>query len=80
MNSFLDPTPGCTSTMTVSINKVYLVSKRIVSCLLGALRNGEALGTGKSYCCTPCFKNVLDLLSPALLYTTQLYILDEGNP
>ena len=33
----------------VSINKLYLVPKRIMSGLVGVLRNGGGLGTGESY-------------------------------
>jgi len=46
VESVLDPTgvPVC-----VSISKLYLVLKRVVAGLIGVLRNGGGLGTGKSY-------------------------------
>ena len=33
----------------VSINKLYLVPKRVVAGLVGLLRNGGGLGSGESY-------------------------------
>ena len=41
--SFLDPTGV---PVRISINKLYLVPKRIMAGLLGVLRNGGDLGTG----------------------------------
>ena len=46
VDSFLDPTGV---PVRVSINKLYLVPKRIMVDLVGVLRNGGDLGTGESY-------------------------------
>ena len=46
VDSFLDPTGV---PVWVSINKLYLVPKRIMAGLVGVLRNGGGLGLGKSY-------------------------------
>ena len=46
VDSFLDPTGV---PVRVSINKVSLVSKRIMAGLVGVLRDGGSLGTGESY-------------------------------
>ena len=46
MNSFLDPSGV---PVRVSINKLYLVAKRVVAGLVGVLRNGGGLGAGESY-------------------------------
>ena len=46
VNSFLDPSGA---PVTVSINKLYLVPKRVKAGLVGVLRNGGGLGTGESY-------------------------------
>ena len=46
VESFLDPTGV---PVRVSINKLYLVPKRIMAGLVGVLRNGGGLGTGESY-------------------------------
>ena len=46
VNSFLDPSGVPVS---VSINKLYLVPKRVMAGLVGVLRNGGGLGTGESY-------------------------------
>ena len=45
-DSFLDPAGV---PVKVSINKLYLVPKRIMVGLVGVLRNGRGLGTGESY-------------------------------
>ena len=65
VDSFLDPT---VVPVRVSINKLYLVPKRIMAGLVGVLRNGGGLGTGESYIPvvlldslvhrSPCFPNV----------------------
>ena len=47
--SYLDSFPDPTGVpMRVSINKLYLVPKRIMAGLVGVLRNGGGLGTGES--------------------------------
>ena len=46
VNSFLDPSGV---PVRVSINKLYLVPKRVVAGLVGVLRNGGGLGAGESY-------------------------------
>ena len=46
VNSFLDPSGV---PVRVSINKLYLVPKRVMAGLVGVLRNGGGLGTGESY-------------------------------
>ena len=46
MDSFLDPAGV---PVRVSINKLYLVPKRIMAGLVGVLRNGGGLFTGESY-------------------------------
>ena len=46
VNSFLDPS---SVPVRVSINKLYLVPKRVVAGLVGVLRNGGGLGAGESY-------------------------------
>ena len=46
VDSFLDPTGV---PVRVSINKLYLVPKRVMAGLVGVLRNGEGLGTNESY-------------------------------
>ena len=48
VDSFLDLTGV---PVRVSINKLYLVPKRIMAGLVGVLRNGRGMGTGKS--CIP---------------------------
>ena len=65
VDSFLDFTGV---PVRVSINKVNLVPKRIMSGLVGMLRNGRGLGTGETYIPvvlfdslmhrSPCFPNV----------------------
>ena len=65
VDSFLDPTG---IPVWVLINKLYLVPKWVVAGLIGVLRNGGGLGTGKSYIPVmlfdsllhrfPCFTNV----------------------
>ena len=44
VNSFLDPSGV---PVRVSINKLYLVPKRVVAGLVGVLRNGGGLGCGR---------------------------------
>ena len=44
MDSFLDPTGV---PVRVSINKLFLVPKRIMAGLAGVIRNGGGLGTGE---------------------------------
>ena len=46
VDSFLDPTGV---PVWASINKRYLVPKRVVTGLVGVLRNGGGMGTGESY-------------------------------
>ena len=46
VNSFLDPSGV---PVRVSVNKLYLVPKRVVAGLVGVLRNGGGLGAGESY-------------------------------
>ena len=46
VNSFLDPSGV---PVRISINKLYLVPKRVMAGLVGVLRNGGGLGTGESY-------------------------------
>jgi len=46
VDSFIDPTGV---PVWVSINKLYLVAKRVLAGLIGTLRNGGGLGTGESY-------------------------------
>ena len=46
VNSFLDPSGV---PVRLSINKLYLVPKRVVAGLVGVLRNGGGLGAGESY-------------------------------
>ena len=46
VDSFLDPTGV---SVRVLINKLYLIPKRIMGSLVGVLRNGGGMGTGKSY-------------------------------
>ena len=46
VNSFLDPSGV---PVRVSINKLYLVPKRVVAGLVDVLRNGGGLGAGESY-------------------------------
>ena len=46
VDSFPDPTGV---PVRVSINKLYLVPKRVVAGLIGVLRNGRGLGTSESY-------------------------------
>ena len=45
VDSVLDPTGV---TVRVSINKLYLVPKRVMADLVGVLRNGGGLGTDES--------------------------------
>ena len=46
VNSFLDPSGV---PVRLSINKLYLVPKRVVAGLVGVLGNGGGLGAGESY-------------------------------
>ena len=46
VDSFLNPAGV---PVRISINKLYLVPKRIMAGLAGVLRNGGVLGTGESY-------------------------------
>ena len=46
VDSFLYPTG---LPVRVSINKLYLVPKRIMASLIGVLRNGRSLGAGELY-------------------------------
>ena len=46
VNSFLDHSGVA---VRVSVNKLYLVLKRVMAGLVGMLRNGGGLGTGESY-------------------------------
>ena len=56
VNSFLDPTGV---SVRVSINKLYLVTKRIMVSLVGVLRNSGGLGTGESYIPVVLFDSLL---------------------
>ena len=56
VDSFLDPTGV---PVRVSINKLYLVPKRILAGLVGVLRNGGGLGTGESYIPVVLFDSLL---------------------
>ena len=68
VNSFLDHT---NVPVRVSINKYYLVPKRIMAGLVGVLRDARGLGTGESYIpvvlvdslmhSSPCFPDDVDL-------------------
>ena len=82
VDSFLDPTGV---PVRVSINKLYLVPKRIMAGLVGVLRNGGGLGTSESYTPvvlfdtllhrSPCFPNVdFDLTSLNSQYSRSLEI------
>ena len=46
VNSFLDPSGV---PVRVSINKLYLIPKRVMAGLVGVLRNGGGMGTGESH-------------------------------
>ena len=46
VNSLLDPSGV---PVKVSINKLYLIPKRVMAGFVGVLRNGGGLGTGASY-------------------------------
>ena len=56
VDSFLDPTGV---PVRVSINKLYLVPKRIMAGLVSVLRNGGGLGTGESYIPVVLFDSLL---------------------
>ena len=56
VDSFLDPTGV---PVRVSINKLYLVPKRIMAGLVGVLRNGGGLGTSESYIPVVLFDSLL---------------------
>ena len=56
MGGFFDPTGV---PVRVSINKLYLVPKRIMAGLVGMLRNGGGLGTGESYIPVVLFDSLL---------------------
>ena len=56
VNSFLDPLGV---PVRVSINKLYLVPKRVMAGLVGVLRNGGGLGTGETY--IPVVHRCIDL-------------------
>ena len=50
VKSYVDSFPDPTGVpVWVSINKLYLVPKRVVAGLFGVVRNGWGLGTGESY-------------------------------
>ena len=72
VDSFLDPTGV---PVRVSINKLYLVPKRIMAGLVGVLRNGGDLGTGESYIPVVLF----DLLGEVQLGSPNLDPISDQN-
>ena len=74
MDSFLDPTGV---PVRVSINKLYIVPKRIMAGLVGALRNGGGLGTGESYIPVVLFDS---LVHRSLCFPDVDFTAFTGNP
>ena len=63
--------------MGVSINKLYLVAKRLMTGLVGVIRNGGGLGTGESYIPVVLFDSLMHR-SPCFLDVD--FTAFTGNP